>query len=124
MSDCPVVKYTITVANKPENHWFRTGSKMGYQVNGKWVPIFHLAPGYCYRLTINAPTHPFYLTTDPDGGGENFPGSIMDYFGVKPTEKGIINLTVPADAVTGNIYYAQCGKHPRMGFFVYIYPYA
>jgi plastocyanin len=74
-----------------------------YGSNNNQNPTLTLQKGFTYRFTINAPGHPFMISTAPSSGSYNI--------GVSNNgeDVGIITFTVPMDAPATLYYY--CTAH-------------
>jgi hypothetical protein len=84
-----------------------------YSINGVEQAPVTLVRGTGYTFTMDNvdPSHPFYITTSPSGGG---PG--MYTSGVSPTVASgntVMTFNVPVSAPS-QLYY-QCEHHPGMG---------
>ena len=106
--------FNVSVQNKTADHpEFGEGSSVGYVVNGEEGGALTLTRGTTYTFAVDAPGHPFYLTTDPVGG-PGAPGEITDGVDNSQAEDGILTFTPTAD--TPNLIYYQCSAHPNMGW--------
>ena len=109
----------VTVGPKSKNRiFFNQGSKFGYIIDGVPGKELHVLRGATYQFKIDSIGHPFYFTTDPSGGGGDYPKSLMGHLGgstqkVEPTDKGSIIFTFHTDLPKQ--FYYQCGIHPKMG---------
>ena len=75
------------------------------------TPKLNLVSGNSYRFEIDTPGHPFYITTNSVGGGNNLIGALgfPNNIGI---EKGSLAWTPVKTNV--RVYY-QCNYHKNMG---------
>lgn len=103
--------FEVTVAKKSRNHPNHCkGSDYGYVVNGVHGRTLRLMACKTYTFNVNAPGHPFYLTTS-SVGDHNGHESIN--VSETPVEVGSFTFTVPKD-LPQPLYY-QCSLHEYMG---------
>ncbi len=118
----PTGDFIVTVTTKtPSNPYYKQGVTTTYEINGVEANELTLHYGTTYTFGINAPGHPFYLTTS-DIGGPGFPGELPASAGVtgQETETGEMTYT-PGVATASPIYY-QCGVHDYMGWKIDLVP--
>jgi hypothetical protein len=115
----PTGDFIVTVITKtPANPEYHVGADTGYVINGVEAAVLTLTRGTKYTFGINAPGHPFYLTTDANGG-PGYPGEITGATVTgQATETG--EMTFTPDATTPNLIYYQCGVHTNMGWQITI----
>ena len=116
----PVGDFNITVGVKTAaNPLFGVGVDVAYFVNGVEAKTLTLTSGQKYTFGINAPGHPFYLSTNKDGG-TGFPGEVTTGVVGSRTENGLLTFT--SDATTPSTLYYNCGVHLDMGGTITITP--
>ncbi len=116
----PKGDFNITVMVKTAAHpLYGVGSNLGYVVDGVEGKALTLTRGQTYTFGINAPGHPFYLSTNP-GGGAGFPGEWTTGVTGSRTELGLLTFT--SDAYTPGTLYYDCGVHLDMGGTITITP--
>jgi hypothetical protein len=93
------------------------------------APTITLKAGNVYNFIIDAPGHPFYITSDSEGGGNNrdpplpLVGAIQitpsssDDLGNVGIEKGILTWRPLDDHKQMNLYY-QCNNHAFCGYII------
>ncbi len=92
----------ITVAEKgPNNPYLGRGSKMGYLIDGVSGAVLKLTSGKTYQFNVNAPGHPFMLSSNPKGA-EGTKGSLMG--SVEATDQGTIIFKVPSNYPKNSYY--------------------
>jgi len=105
--------FAITVMVKTSAHpLYGIGQSIGYVVNGVEGEALTLTRGTTYTFGVNAPGHPFYLSTNI-AGGSGFPGEITAGVTGSRTELGLLTFT-PDMSTPSTIYY-NCGAHLDMG---------
>lgn len=87
-------------------------------------PIITLNVGQRYKFIIDTPGHPFYITTDPNGGGMSKKASMIgsieiqietaESLGNVGIEKGVLVWTPTSDHAQMQLFY-QCNYHKSMG---------
>jgi hypothetical protein len=105
--------FKVTVETKTTHPEFGIGESIGYTINGVQGMELTLMRGHTYTFGIDAPGHPFYLTTDANGG-PGAPGEITT--GVMGSETQNGTLTFTPGASTPNLIYYQCAVHLDMGY--------
>lgn len=123
LSACSLVvpkgDFNVTVAVKNAQHpAYGTGSNLGYVVNDVQGATLTLARGTTYTFGINAPGHPFYLTTDPTGGPSGLASEWTSGVTGNETEIGLMTFVVGQDAPA--LLYYQCSVHDSMGWKIVI----
>lgn len=83
-----------------------------YTINGVQGKELTLFRGQTYEFNVNAPGHPFFLTTE-QGGANNYAGEITDGVENSRAQEGLVTVTVGEDW-PDEIYY-ECGFHTNMG---------
>jgi hypothetical protein len=88
------------------------------------MAIGPLNRGAIYDFEVNAPGHPFFLTTQKLSSGQftvaTYQGEYLKGVTNSRTENGTLRLVVPADA-PDTLYY-QCGEHQSMQGSISIQP--
>ncbi len=103
--------FNISVVRKNKNHpSFDKGSDLGYLVNGVHGRSLRLMACKTYKFNVDAPGHPFYITTSPIGSDDS--QSMVNIVGT-PIENGTFTLTISKD-LPQPLYY-QCAVHKYMG---------
>ncbi len=101
----------VTVVRKDQTHpFYNQGSEFGYAINGKQGATLVLKSGQSYTFNINAPDHPFYLSTSKVG--DNNAASNIGVPGT-PLEMGTFTWT-PNSETPQPLWY-QCATHEYMG---------
>ncbi len=109
----PPGDFNVTVAAKTmANPYFGMGVTICYVVNGVESATLTLTRGKTYTFSINAPGHPFYISTNP-AGGTGYPGEWTTGVAGTGTEVGLLTFTPDASAPP-TLYY-DCGVHQYMG---------
>lgn len=105
------------------------GSVYNISVDKKEIfgaPIITLVVGNTYRFVIDTPGHPFYITTDPEGGAVSRPEKLSllgaievpiessESKGNVGIEKGVLVFSPKAEHAQMELYY-QCNYHKKMG---------
>lgn len=116
----------ITVASKPKDHMFSDqGASMAYVLNGLSGGRLVLQWESEYKLQINAPSHPWYMTLSEKGAPQKEEDD-RAISNLKPIEIGELTFR-PSDSITdssiiqalkkdGTAYaFYQCHRHPYMG---------
>lgn len=83
-------------------------SKLVYWINGWERPRLNLTRGRKYQLNVVTVGHPFYFTTDPQGGNGNKDNITQ----VQPSDYYVSTYTMSG---TPDHFYYQCALHPGMG---------
>lgn len=86
----------------------KTGKPV-FWINGWERPRLILTCGKKYQFNVNTHGHPFYFTTNKDGGT----GDVNNITAVKPSDYYVYTYTMNP-GVPGEFYY-QCTLHPGMG---------
>jgi hypothetical protein len=109
----PKGDFNITVKTmSPSNPLYSLStSRIAYVVNGIEGDTITLTHGMTYTFGINAPGHPFYISTSVKGGS-GFPGEYTTGVTGSRTEFGLLTFTAPSSPTT--LYY-DCGVHTYMG---------
>ena len=116
----PTGDFNITVMVKtPAHPLYNVGSSIGYVVNGVEGAPITLTRGQTYTFGVDSPGHPFYLSTNKDGG-TGFPGEYTTGVTGSRTEFGL--LTIITDANTPSTLYYDCGVHLDMGGTITVTP--
>jgi len=109
----PTGDFNIAVTTKTSaDPLFGKGVDVTYTVNGAQGAPITLKRGTTYTFGVNSPGHPFYISTNADGG-PGFPGEITAGVTNSRTEFGVLSYT-PDNATTSPVYY-NCGVHLDMG---------
>jgi hypothetical protein len=101
----PVVRIFSVVPQPGFGAWLIDNAS-DYGSNNNADPTLVLQRGFTYQFAVNAPGHPFFITSTPGSGSYNV--------GVtgNGTQNGVITFTVPMDA-PANLYY-YCSVHAAM----------
>ena len=106
--------FNVTAQAKTAAHpYFGTGSATGYAIDGEEGRELTLTRGTAYTFAVDAPGHPFYISTDA-AGGPGAPGEVTEGVDNSQTDNGVLTFT-PA-AATPDLLYYQCSAHPNMGW--------
>ena len=100
-----VVRVFSVVPNGGFNAWL-IDAAADYASGSNADPTLVLHRGFTYQFTINAPGHPFFITSTPGVG--SYATGITN----NGISNGTITFTVPMDAPS-NLYY-YCGVHALM----------
>ncbi len=101
----------MDVMKDPSHPYYGVGSAMGYEIDGVQGKELTLVRGITYTFNINAPGHPFYISTDPNGAGA---GEVTQGVTGSQTDVGILTFT-PDNSHPSLLYY-QCFSHLNMGW--------
>ena len=116
----PKGDYNITVQVKTSAHpLFGKGEPVGFVVDGVEGAPITLTRGKKVTFGVDAPGHPFYLSTNVDGG-PGFPGEITAGVTNSRVQTGLLTFTPGAD--TPSTIYYNCGVHLDMGGTITITP--
>jgi hypothetical protein len=109
----PKGDFNITVKTmSPSNPLYSLStSHIAYVVNGIEGDTITLTHGMTYTFGINAPGHPFYISTGVVGGS-GFPGEYTTGVTGSRTEFGLLTFTAPGSPMTLSY---DCGVHTYMG---------
>ncbi len=105
----------IVVPKTPAHPYFGVGSGSGWEIDGVEGKELTLVRGVTYTFAINAPGHPFYISTDPDGAGA---GEVTSGVTGSQTDFGILTFT--PNVGHPNLLYYQCYAHLNMGWKINI----
>lgn len=84
-------------------------NKPVFWINGWQQPRLFLVKGQNYSFNINTYQHPFFLTTDPEGGN----GEQGNLTGVPSNGYDKRTISIPCNSIEK--FYYQCSLHPGMG---------
>ena len=113
--------FTVTVNNKTSAHpYYRQGYAAGFIISGVQGRELTLTRGvtYTFRMVSVSSTHPFYISTDPDGAGA---GEFLDgVTGSRAFNNSTLTFT-PGESAPALLYY-QCynSEHTKMGWKINI----
>lgn len=111
----PTAYSVISAAKTAAHPYFGVGSANGYKINGVEGPAFTMIRGTTYTFNINAPGHPFYISTSSVGAGA---GEVLN--GVTGSQTTFGTLTFTPNATHPALLYYQCYAHPNMGWKINI----
>ncbi len=115
----PTGDFIVYVINKTAaNPYYNVGASTTYKINSQEAPVLNLVRGQTYTFGIDAPGHPFYLTTDPNGGPAGVSAELTTGVMGQQTEVG--EMTFTPSASTPNLIYYQCAVHTDMGWKINI----
>ena len=101
----PVVRVFSVIPNGGFSAWLIDNAS-DYASGNNADPTLVLHRGFTYQFSINAPGHPFFITSTPGSG--SYSVGITN----NGTTSGIITFTVPMDAPSTLYYY--CSVHAAM----------
>jgi len=100
----PVIRI-FTLVNSGTMAWLIDAAS-DYVSNNNANPTLTLQRGFTYQFVVNAPGHPFFITSTPQTG--SFTVGVTG----NGTSSGTVTFTVPMDAPATLFYY--CSAHPTM----------
>jgi hypothetical protein len=114
--DGPPPDFVITVAPKSAGHPYAgVGSEDALVVNEIQGFQVELVRGTTYHFAVDTPGHPFYFSTDPDGG-LGWPGRIT--LGVVGDLRSSGIVTITPEVGHPDQFFYQSGADLNMGWWV------
>lgn len=118
----PKGDFNITVSTKTASSptYGLGAANLEYLVNGEAGKVLSLTRGTTYSFSINAPGHPFYLTTSAVGGGSGLSQEWKE--GVTGSLAEVGQMTFTPNQNTPSLLYYQCSLHDYMGWKITVSP--